>query len=200
MFGDKLIVRPMIRSELLNGDVVQDFVATAFGGLPFDIAAGASGNESLGLEDLMLLKHLHAHMDKVNKGARLGLGWELAQRAGHLPRPKGTTKLQLHRALARDIHDSYLEDARALDTEFFGNRGLFVGDLEKSVANALDKAQPCNPKAHFNARELRDMTLVAETLAAMLDREQMNWAYWFRNRRAELLHPLPAASPGRRQG
>jgi len=191
VFGDHLLIRPMVRSELLNGSVVDDFVHTAFDGQPFEIAAGATGNESVGLEDLMLIKHVQAHLAQVDKGARLGFGWEIAQRISATREDRKATKLQLPKGLAQRLRSSYLDDARTLDSEFFGNRGLFEADLDKAVETASPKRQSVNPQDYFSSRELRDIALLAETLAGMLGRSQSNWAYWFRTRRAETLHASP---------
>jgi len=192
VFGDQLLIRPMIRKELLNGSVVDDFVATAFDGQPFEIAAGPASNESLGLEDLMLIKYVHSHLGQTEKGARLGLGWEIAQNINAAKGDSKTTKLQIHKGLARRIRNTYLEDARTLDAEFFGNRGLFEADLGKAVETAAPKQQSVDPNDYFNPRELRDIALLAKTMAGMLGRDQMRWAFWFRARRAEMVQtPSP---------
>ena len=187
VFGARFIARPMVRDVLHNRSVVDDFVQTAFDGLPFRIAPGDSGNESLSLEDLMLIKHVHAHLTKVNKGARLGFGWEIAQRLSAAGRPEPATRLSLHRTLARRIRKAYLADARAIDAEFFDGHGLFAGDLKNAVETALSEPQSCNPEDYFSTRELRDIAVLADTMAGMLGRDQLNWPLWFRTRRAESL-------------
>lgn len=185
IFGDQLTLRPMVRSALRNGSVVDDFVATAFDDQPFEIAPAPSSNESLNLQDLMLIKYVHSHLASVHPGARLELGWDIAQRIGSKAPSATSTKLALHRPLARRIQDAYLEDAKAIDTEFFSNQSLFEADLEKSVNAARPTAQSCAPEDYFSPEELRNIALLAETLAGMLGREQMDWIYWFRQRRAE---------------
>ena len=184
LFGESLVVRPFIRSELVNQSVIDDFASTAFSGTDWTAETGVPTNESLTLKDLMLVKHVQSHFQDLPKGARLGVGWELARSCGQLSADNRGGKLQLHQALAQEIHDAYLSDARAVDAEFFSGRKLLEEDLMKSVSKALPKAQSVNPKDYFSPDELRILSVLSESMKVMLMKEDKRpWAAYFREQR-----------------
>lgn len=173
-FGDAFALRPMIRSQLYRGSVVEDFVHHAFGGIPFTVASGSSANESFCLEDLMRLKVLQRHL-KTSRILRLRIGWEIYRLASQLPPPPQRTKLQLHKSLAEDIRDTYLDDAKAMDREFFGGEPLLEDELHTAVEKALDAPQSVEPADYLSASELRSLELMSGMIAGMLEEPSVNW-------------------------
>lgn len=173
-FGDRFILRPMIRDQLYKGDVVQDFVHHAFGGIPFHVEDADTANESLCLEDLMRLKVLQSRL-KVPRLLRLMTGWEIQRLIGHMPPPPQRTKLQLHRNLAEDIQATYLDDARAMDKAFFDGAPLMETELYAAVEKAIEAPQSTDPADHLSASELRSLNLMARLVAGLLEEKGVNW-------------------------
>ncbi len=108
-FGDRFLLRPMIRPELYRGSVVDDFVRHTFATEDFSITASNQANESLDMVDLMRLKVLQARIQQsADRDLRRTVGWEFARILGTLPPPETKTKLRLHRSLAEEIRETYL--------------------------------------------------------------------------------------------
>lgn len=187
-FGDRFVVRPLIREQLHNGSVLDDFIRTGFGDIPCRVAPTPPSNESLSLRDLVMLRHLQAHLRKTGKGVRFSFGWDMARLLGEVPLAAPQERLQLHRALAERIRDAYRADAEAVDAEFFGGRGLFADALDEAVTTARATPQSLKPKDHFSPEELRDLTVMAKVCAAMLSNDAARWPTFFRQRRIEAMH------------
>jgi len=181
-FGDAFTLRPMIRSQLYRGSVVEDFVHHAFGGIAYTIASDSSANESFCLEDLMRLKVLQRQL-KTSRILRLRIGWEIYRLASQLPPPPQRTKLQLHKSLAEDIRDTYLDDAKAMDREFFGGEPLLENELHAAVEKALDTPQSVEPADYLSASELRSLELMSGMIAGMLEEPTVNWPAFFHAKR-----------------
>ncbi len=187
LFGDSFIVRPMLRDLLVNRSVIDDFAATAFVGEDWRSRPAAANNPSLDLHDLMMVKYMQSHFQSLQKGTRLGIGWDLVANVAEAPPRPDTEKLQLHKALAANIRSAYLDDARRIDAEFFGAQGRFEQALEQAVETARPKAQSCNPKDYFSDQELRALSIQAKSLCALLHKKDAQWGAFFRNRRARVV-------------
>ncbi|MEY8830984.1 hypothetical protein AB9K34_21645 [Sedimentitalea sp. XS_ASV28] len=181
-FGDRFMLRPMIRKHLHGGDVVHDFVHHAFGGIPFELAGTGQANESLCLEDLMRLKVLQSQL-KAPRLLRLMVGWEMYRLIGHLPPPPARTKLQLHRSLAEDIRDTYMQDARNMDRAFFGGDPLLENDLDNAVAKALGEPQSTDPADHLSVSELRSLEIMSQMISGLLEQKDVDWAAFLHAKR-----------------
>lgn len=183
-FGDRFLLRPMIRSELYQGSVVDDFVRHTFGTEDFTIATGEQANESLELVDLMRLKVLQARiLDIPNRDLRRTMGWEFARIVGTIPRPEEKTKLRLHRKLAQDIHDTYLKDARAMDRTFFEGRPLLETELKSAVETAIPEPQSTDPAAYLSASELRSLGIFSDLVSEMLRNDAVDWPAFLHSKR-----------------
>ncbi|MBQ4824441.1 hypothetical protein J4729_07735 [Leisingera sp. HS039] len=196
-FADRFILRPMIRSQLYQGDVVSDFIHHAFGGLGFTISGESQANESLCLEDLMRLKVLQKALLHQSKDLRLKVGWEFSRLAGHLPPAPARTRLQLYRALAKTLRDSYLEDARNMDRMFFSGEPLMENELHTAVKKAIAKPQSTAPADHLSPSELHGLTLMAGMISGLLDAGEVNWPAFLHGKRVRdaeaALQPASAA-------
>lgn len=173
-FGGAFTLRPMIRSQLHQGDVVSDFIHHAFGGIPFTITGDSQANESLCLEDLMRLKVLQRHL-KADRDLRLKIGWEFSRLTGQLPPPHQRTKLQLHKSLAEDIRTTYLADARNMDREFFGGKPLLENELHAAVEKAIPAPQSTDPADYLSGSELRSLELMSGMIAGLLEEPSVAW-------------------------
>lgn len=189
-FGDRLQVRPMIRAELVNGDILQDFVRTGFGpDAAVTIEPGTAANESLCVEDLLIVKLLHDGLAPTDQSPRHSMGWELAEALTEAVRKGGPgTKLKLHKSLAETIRATYIEDAEAMDARFFGGRQLFRDDLDRSVDEALPEAQSLDPADYFSEDTLRIVSVLVSQMAMLVENETGNWAHFLRDRRIAKLH------------
>lgn len=195
-FGDQFIVRPMVRGVLKNGDVLDDFVETAFDGIAARIDATGTSNESLTLQDLVLLRYLHRHLKSLKKGVRHGFGWEYSKVAQAFPQGGDSTRLRLHRRLARKIRKTYAEDAAAVDKEFFGDKGLFTQALDEATETATARPQSLEPEDYFSASELRNLSVLGETLGVVMSHPDVDWPGFFRDQRATARPRGSSSIPG----
>lgn len=136
VFGDQFTLRPFIRSHLKNEDVVDDFFDVIMSDPSFAKSLRKVSNESLDLESTLLVRKFHRQAGgRIKSGAvRHPIGREVVRRLGMID-SKPSSKLELNRRFARDLHGEFLDDAKALDAAFF-NDGLFVHKLENSLAKA----------------------------------------------------------------
>lgn len=195
-FGDGFLLRPMIRDQLREGDVVQDFVHHAFDGTPFRLLEGASANESFCLEDLMRLKVLQSQMGDLPQAVRHVFGWEFGRVLGAMPPSATRTRLQLHRGLAERIRDEYLEDARAMDRDFFGGKPLLETELDRACADALPEPQSVLPEDHLPAEEIRSLTATGRILAGVFAHEGVNWTGYLHDKRVQEVREVARSITG----
>lgn len=184
-FGERLRLRPMVRDALKRGSVLDDFVVQAFGqdAAGARLPEGAVANESLCIEDLMVLKIVQKQVRHRGKALSMMLGWEVARllNAGETRRRR--TKPALHKALAEDIRRDYLEDARALDRGFFADAPVFERELDRSVDTALAEAQSWRPRDHFRHDAIIGIQAMARLVDEMLDNAKGNWPAYLRETR-----------------
>jgi len=182
-FGEAFILRPFIREKLHQGDAVHDLVRHGFGRERFSVAAGPAANESLALDDLMRLKFLQGRLQHLPQNLRHALGWEFMRLAGDPPAPDPGEKPALHQSLAREIQADYLEDARAMDRDFFSCEPLMEQELAKAVQKALPEAQNTDPESFFPAGSQRGLAALSELTAGMMAEEEAAWVPFLRARR-----------------
>lgn len=190
IFGDQFILRPMIRSELANHSVVDDFMQIAFEGRAHHIGQMPLANESLGLTDLAALKFIQERFDleQTDKFYRHTMARELVRHLGLFEvGGEKNSKLKLHKSLAEDLALHYREDARSLDAEFFGSRGLMEAELDKAIENAPEAAQSLAPEQHFSDATLRRLAALREMLWHILQTDN-RWARFFHENRVRALH------------
>lgn len=190
VFKDRFLLRPLIRSELAGGSVLQDFIATGFGpDAPVRIGNEVQANESLCLEDLLLAKLVQDQLASRDRKLRHGLGWEMSSGLSAAKRTgKSGTKLMLHKALAERIRAAYLADAEAMDARFFAVRPVMRAELDRAVDEALPTAQSFEPSDYFNAETLRTVTVLAAQINRLLDHGSESWPMFLHNLRLAELH------------
>lgn len=181
-FAETFTLRPMIRSQMLNGSVVEDFVHHAFGGIPYHISGNSEANESLCLEDLMRIKMVQKNLS-VQPDLRLKVGWEVARLIGHLPPAPIRTKLELHKDLAVNIRKTYLKDARDMDKAFFDGNPLLERELDRAVDTAIAEPLSTEPADYLDANELRSLNLMAAMVGGMLEAKDINWSAFLHQKR-----------------
>lgn len=186
-FGGHFVVRPMVRQELAQGSVLHDFARAAFGdGVDAQIETDTDANESLCLEDLMLLKLVQSVLAERSKNTRLELGWALAAKLAEAPSgARKKTKVWLHRALAERIRRDYRADARQTDDRFFGGRPVLQTELDRAVEESVVEPMPVEPSDYFSAAEMLNIVTLTKMMDDMLDRRPKEWPKFFLDRRAE---------------
>ena len=184
-FGDRFTLRPMIRDRLRENDVVRDFIHHAFDGVPFELTGGDQANESLDLTDLMRLKVLQSYCSDKPAHLRHALGWEFARVVGQMPPPARRSKLSLHKELAQRIHAQYIDDARAMDREFFSGEALLEVELDKALETAIEMPQSVDPEDYLSAEEIRGLSTLSEIMASMFENKSGKWPEFFQRLRVQ---------------
>lgn len=129
-FGERLVLRPMIRDCLANGDVVQDFLQTLARGQSIQVTGASRTNESLTVQQLAAVREVQGVLRRAEVAPKMRvsvgqhLGNVLSRRGG-----MGGDPLRLPRELAEKIARAHREDAVALD-DLIGLGKVFAGDLE----------------------------------------------------------------------
>lgn len=182
LFGEDFCLRPMIRSELKGGSVLEDFSEVAFDGLPCQIRELPVENKALDLRGLMFVKHAHAAFLDSNRWLRHTLGWELARRLSQYGETGLGETLQMDLPLAHQIVETYAADAAEMDRVFFKGRSLLTEELTSAPDKAIATAQSVDPKDYFTPEELRNIAVLSAVIADMLDVKHKWPAYFHRHR------------------
>jgi hypothetical protein len=195
LFGDAFTLRPFLRDRLWQGDVVRDFFHYVLGGDGFEITRPTDQNESLSVEDIAMMRAIHARIRKRNpelRATQQSLGWYLSDLLGQTPHPDGT-KPRLHRALADQVVATYAEDAAALDAAFFDGTPMSAA-LARAPEKAIETAQSFDAETHFSASERRMFDVWARLFARMMtaDPEHFAWSVRTPDQRA----PTPPKAVG----
>lgn len=168
-FGPAYTVRPMIRAGLLDGDVVQDFLAFAFDGRPFRLTHPVQANESLSLRHLAVLAALHrafAQMDGAPEPKLRGaIGRNLALRLAAVPAGV-SPKPAVPRARLGELQDYYREDAARIDADFFTGEPM-TRALQAAAAKAVEEEQSLRLADHFPESGARHVQALIEFLAEL---------------------------------
>lgn len=184
LFGDDFTLRPMIRSELHNGSVLDDFAHVAFDGRPCTVEEFEPENQAVTVRELALLYFLQGQFQDHDPWLRHTLGWELARQ---LDRSRGESeakvrKLVMSRDLAEAATAAYSEDARLMDDAFFDGRPLLQNALGEMEKKAAPRAPSLDPGQFFSPEHLRNLTVMAKIIEGMLER-QGRWPSYFHSHR-----------------
>lgn len=178
-FGDRYTVRPFVRDSLLNGNVVDDVFRFIFGETLVQFTEATDQNESLSLEDLVLMRYTHKLLKKQDinlDDTDKALGWNFSPILAAHPAPR-STKLKLHKALAQKLQETYAADAAALDALAF--EGTPMSDrLALAADSAVAEAQSLRPEDHHSPEVLRLVAAYTDMLGRMMaaDPAHFRWA------------------------
>lgn len=190
VFGARFTLRPFIREELRDQDVVSDFFDQALQGAPFALEDVPSTNESLALEELAALRQIQSRFMQleVPRFLRLSLGAAIGQALAQQPgRYRG--KLKLDRANAERLQAAFAADARALDAQFFG-RPLMAQALEQAVETAAAQAQTVSAEAYYPPEQLAQLDRLAKEAAALVKDRPQAWRHEYQRRNGQRLDRL----------
>ena len=185
LFGERFTLRPFIRNQLKDEDVVADFFDIVLGGASVTFPNRADQNETLSLEDLVLFRMIQSQLRALvskagnkndNISAYGAFGWNFAPILASQPAAK-KTKLKLHRGLAVKIVAAYAKDAAALDEMFF-DTPLMSERLVAAPAEAVDMPQSLKPEDYHSPEVLRLAQASAEFYSRMIlaDPKHFKWA------------------------
>jgi len=184
VFGDRLTVRAYAPDQLVEGDILRDFVATA---LPDGIVHKADAprrNEQLGLPDLTLLAHIHRLILKERAtlaGAQVDFGVQLAEFLRATPVNPSTDRLQLPSSIYERLVGHYSEDAQSVDDQFFP-AGFLVPAMNEHGRKTIDTAQPLEAEAWQTPETLRLAAVFARLITQQLDRDEGQFSRLCRQR------------------
>lgn len=192
VFGDRFVLRPMVQSQLKDGDLTQDFFDVVLEGAEFDIEAPQRVNEALSLQQLACIRVIQTVLraKDVDSQLRVAVGSFFGLTLNrHSSRTAGS-KVGIHRALAEQISQDYAEDAKLLDEKFFSTP-IMQTALQDAIDKALDEEQPHALMAHASPEQEQVLIAQAETLAKALREDGKNW----KNTRLISLGQNPQTSP-----
>lgn len=174
-FGDRFTLRPMIRTQLKDGDVVADFIGLALQGAAFTLHGTVDANPSVPLEYLTGLREVQAVLKRnaVATGTRQSVGDRINHSLATLGPGTGTA-LRLPQALYAQVHAYCAEDAAALDAAFFDSP-LMTDALNSAAADALAIGQPLLAQHHYSGQTLVQLRKQARQLATLFKKRPTAW-------------------------
>ena len=122
---------------------------------------------------------------------------------GQMPPPPQSTKIALHKALAREIQEAYMADARAMDDTFFDGAPLMQQELLAAVHKALKKPQSARLADYLSPSEMRSLDLMSRMIGGLLENDEINWPAFLHGKRLRDVEGEPAEkdpNKGKKQG
>lgn len=179
-FGDRFTLRPMIRSELRDGDVVSDFLDIVLGGAPFKLVDKFEANPSLPLEYLVGLRDLQAILkrNQIPNGTRHSVGDYVGMTLART-HPGTGTKLQITGELYESLKEFCQADAEALDADFFGGQPLMAQALAQAGDDAASSKLALVPKAHYSEESIQALRKKSRALVSMFKKRPAAWTMAF---------------------
>ncbi len=176
VFGNRFTLKPFIRSELRDGDIVRDFFAGILDDEPFSVSGTVEVNVAVHLRALAGIRHVQRLFKEhgIEDRERGFLGRAIANH--FLPRGRmDGDRPRLDRATAKRLISTYSEDARQLDEAFF-DRPLMQEELaasaDKAGGDPIDLASP----RYFSASQRNDLDrLGAELVELFRTRSSQPW-------------------------
>ena len=181
-FGSRFTLRPMIRSQLRDGDVVSDFIDFALNGAPFKLRGAVEANTSLPLKYLAGLREVQGILkrNQIPGGTRHSVGDHIGRTLVRIrPGADAGAKLQISQALYQDIMAHCQSDAEALDASFFGGQRLMVQALEDAANDAIPINQDTLATAHYSEEIIQALRKKARTLVTIFKERPAAWTIAF---------------------
>lgn len=172
VFQQQFILRPFIRDQLVNGDVVDDFFSEVFSGQDFSVRETINENQSVSLKSLAGLRRFNQKLAPViSSQGRIALSRMVKD---GIPDTESGPKASLDRDSASRIADFCRDDAHALDTEFF-SRPLFTDALDQAIERAAGPIIDLTLRNHFSAERRRLLDTKIDQIIAILPTEFATW-------------------------
>lgn len=179
VFGDRFTLRPMIRQEMLNGDVVSDFLNTALNGAPFTLKDYKEINSSLPLQYLAGMREVQRVLkrNKIAPGTRNLVGDQIGRTLVERGAPAGT-KVQLTTELYDKIRDFYASDAADLDAAFF-SKPLMTQAMEEARSATVEVDPPSKAGAYYDKDAIQELKNSALKLVTYFTNRPTAWPLTF---------------------
>ena len=183
-FGDRLIVRPYLRSWFPDGDVRRDFLAQILPGARYELADGQDANTALPVSDLTLMRMLHMRFQSrpgTDPENRVAFGKQFGRLLqGTAPTVK-TERLRLPLPLYDRIRHACAADAEKLDATWIG-APCFAPALDAARADTLARPQSLDCRDYYGPEIIRLMQAWADLLLRQMDEEKRLFAQRLRPR------------------
>lgn len=186
VFGPRFHLRPMLRDQLIGGDVCLDFLSMVCGTTDIQMAQPKNTNTSLGLEDLAALRAMHLTCSELPPNWRHALGWHWQTLIGEMPNRSKSTPITLDERLAKDVFATYHDDAFELDRTFWGGNQM-LESLQRDVLKTVPVAQSIKAENHFSDAELHRLKVMARLIADMASLTPSKQVEHIRNLTTEIL-------------
>lgn len=179
-FGADFTLRPMIRAQLRDGDVVADFMHFSLNGAPFTLRDHVEANSSLPLEHLVGLREVQAVLkrNKIAPGTRHSIGDHISRSLVRM-HPGAGTKLQFSQSLYQDILAWAMDDAEALDRDFFGGQPLMALALKDAAEDAAPTPQNSAATTHYEDKVIQSLRQKGRQLVTMFNKHPSAWTIAF---------------------
>ena len=180
VFGPRFTLRPMIRSQLRDGDVVSDFLDFALSGAPFTLRGAVEANPGLPLEFVAGLREVQGVLkrNQIANGTRHSVGDHIGRTLAQ-SHPGAGIRLQISQALYQDIKTLCADDAAALDAEFFGGMPVMVQALDEAAHDAIPVNQDTLTKAHHSEEVIQALRARARHQVTLLKKRPTAWTIAF---------------------
>ena len=174
-FGDHYTLRPFVRSELRENDVVQDFFHEIFGDDSFTIKNKIEANTGLSTHALMGVKFFHQYLKDadVSNKARKTLARCLYQY--HIPKAETSRpRPVLDKGTLETLYETYHEDAQAVDNKFFDHPLMFDA-LEKARAEAPEEPTDFSLNTHYSEDEQNQLKILFRDIVKLQAGHEKLW-------------------------
>ena len=183
-FGDRLVVRPYMRSWFPGGDVRRDFLAQILSGAGYELADGQDDNSALPVSDLALMRMLQRRFQEMpgtDPENRVAFGKQFGRLLRETPPTVETERLRLPLPLYDRIRAACTDDAENLDATWIG-APCFAPALEAARAETVPRPQSLDSRDYHGPETLRLMTAWADLLLRQMDEEKRLFAQRLRPR------------------
>lgn len=178
VFGDDLVVRPLVPGQLVNGDVLDDFAQHALDGLGAVIrATNPKANQRLGLKDLMAVKQFQTSFRAFPEHVRTELGWTYDAFLAPIPKTVPRTTLRMSRRLAERVVHLYLDDAREFDRDFWNGEPIFETELQRLVEDAPATSMSVEPSDYLDRDQFHEIDAITHFVRDLIGNEALDTAH-----------------------
>ncbi|MFT7593799.1 MAG: hypothetical protein ACI8R4_001115 [Paracoccaceae bacterium] len=175
VFGTRFELRPFVRDQLFQGDVVSDFCKFMFQNEDFEVEDILSSNTSLTISQLAVLRDVHKQLAKKlppKRGPRFKdvggmLGRIVADNMQASGLGKDSEKLRIPASLVDRFIERYAGDAAALDKAFFDGNPM-TDALGKIHLKATDAAQSMEAADYFSPDVINTVHIFTNVLVSLL--------------------------------
>lgn len=169
-FGDRLIVRPYLRSWFPDGDVRKDFLQHILPGTSYHLAEGQDDNSALTVADMALMRMLQKRFQEcpgIVAENCAAFGKHFGRLLREAPPTIASERLRLPLPLYDRIRTVCAADAERLDQEWIGTP-CFLPALLAAEAETVATAQSLDCRDYHSPETLRLMCAWADLLTRQM--------------------------------